>query len=196
MKLLELRRLIKKKKPVFLRQEAHVRAKLKDKWRQPKGLHSKMRRKLKSYRKMPSTGYCSPKAVRGLHRTGLREVRVLNVSDLKDLNPKTDGVVIGRVGKKKRLEILKKAIELKLSLLNVKDVQAYIAKVEEELKKRKDLAKSRDLKKKKSKEEALKKAEEKKKKEESLEDKASEEEKASKEKEEKKKVLEAKNETY
>ncbi|RME55503.1 50S ribosomal protein L32e [Candidatus Woesearchaeota archaeon] len=190
MDLLQLRKIIKKKKPSFLRQEAHVRAKLKNNWRQPKGLHSKMRRKLKSYRKMPSTGYSSPKGVRGLHPTGLREVKVLNVSELDSLDKTKDGVLIGRVGKRKRVEILKKAIELKLPILNIKDVQSYITKVEEELKKKKSLAKSREEKKKKSKEEALKKAEEKKKKEESLEDKAD------KEKDEKRKVLESKNETY
>ena len=44
-RLLELRKRIKRKKPEFIRQDAHKKKSLESKWRKPKGLHSKMREK-------------------------------------------------------------------------------------------------------------------------------------------------------
>ena len=47
MSLLELRRAMKRKKPDFIRQDSHKKAGLGAKWRKPKGIHSKMRKKHK-----------------------------------------------------------------------------------------------------------------------------------------------------
>ena len=68
--LLEIRNKMKAKKPTFLKQDANRLTRLKKQWRQPKGQHSKIRKKLRSYRKQPSMGYSSPKEVRGLTREG------------------------------------------------------------------------------------------------------------------------------
>jgi large subunit ribosomal protein L32e len=47
------------------------------------------------------------------------EVMVHNVLDLEKINPKTHvGRISARVGKKKRMEIVKKAEKLKIKLLN------------------------------------------------------------------------------
>ncbi len=164
---LELRKLKKSKKPVFLKQDAHKKAKLKNNWRQPKGRQSKMRLKKKGYRKQPSVGYSSPRLVRGLNPQGLREVHVFNLEDLSKVQP-GDGIVIGStVGVRKKLEILKKVKELKdLNVINVKDVDAFIKSVEDKLLAKKKESKERAEKKKKLKEEAIKRAEEKKKEEE------------------------------
>ncbi len=180
--LLQLRRKLKRKKPKFLRQDAHRVKKLEKKWRAPKGRHSKMRFKLRSYRKQPSRGYSSPREVRGLDSKGRKEARVETIQDLKKV--KNDEIIVigSTVGTKKKLEILKKILESKLQVKNVKNVEEFIKKVEEKGKEKKEEAKKKETEKKKSKEEALKKAEEKKKEEE----KKTEEEKA-KEKEEKEK---------
>ena len=69
--LLNIRKKIKSKKPFFFRQDAHKNLKLGDKWRKPKGLHSKMRLGFKGYRKSVSIGYGSPKITKNLHKSGL-----------------------------------------------------------------------------------------------------------------------------
>lgn len=109
----------KRKKPKFLRQEATHRKKLGDKWRRPKGTQSKMRKKVKGKRKKPSPGYGSAKSIRGLHPSGYKEFLVFNVNDLDSINPKTHVCRIGSsVGKKKKLDIMKKANEIKIKVLN------------------------------------------------------------------------------
>jgi large subunit ribosomal protein L32e len=178
--LLEVRRKLKKKKPEFLRQDAHKVKKLEKKWRQPKGRHSKMRYKLRSYRKQPSIGYSSPKAVRGLDSKGRIEFRVENINDLEKIKNNEVIVIGSTVGAKKKVAILKKIQEKKLIVKNVKNIEEFIKQIEERLKKKKEETTKKEKEKKKSKEEALKKAEEKKKEE----GKKTEEEKE-KEKEEK-----------
>lgn len=112
------------KKPKFLRQEWY-RFKNKKKWlkwRRPRGRHSKLRRHVKGKGFLPNPGY--GKANRGLHPCGLREVLVHTVSELKGLDPKQVAVRIAKsVGMKKRIEIQKKAQELKLKILNPKEVK-------------------------------------------------------------------------
>lgn len=182
--LLEVRRTLKKKKPEFLRQDAHRVAKLAKKWRKPKGRHSKMRFKLRSYRKQPSIGYSSPRAVRGLDQKGRIEVIVKNVQDLEKIKQNEIIVIGSTVGTKKKVMILKKIQEKKLAVKNVKNIDEFIKQVEEKLKKKKEDAKTKETQKKKSKEEALKVAEEKKKEEEKKTDEEKEKEKEEKEKKE------------
>jgi len=109
-----------RKKPKFLRAmwEAYKRLQ-KVKWRRPRGSQSKIRKKLKGKRKMPSPGYGAPKELRYLHPSGLKEVLVYNVKDLEKINPEKEAIRIAhQVGKRKRKEILKKAEELKIKVLN------------------------------------------------------------------------------
>lgn len=192
-RLLQIRKKLKKKKPKFLRQDAHKRKKLEKKWRQPKGMHSKMRKKLRSYRKQPSIGYSSPKKVRHLTDSGLKKVVVSNIKSLENINPKTEVAIIARtLGLKKKIELLKKAKEKIITVLNVKDIDSFIKGVEEKRKQKKAESEKKEKEKQKVKEEALKKAEEKEKQQEkpkTEEDKKVEEKKI---KEEKKKVLEKK----
>jgi len=185
-----LRRNIKKKKPNFLRQEAQRRKKLAKNWRQPKGGQSKLRKKQGGKRAHPSPGYSSPRKVRGLSREGLIIAAVGNLSEAESLDPKTQGAVISKVGKKKKVEIIKKLLEKKARILNIISPEEFVKETEEEIKKKKQEKKAKQEKKKKSKEERLKKAEEKKKKEE--EEKKPEEEKKKEEKEEQRKILEKK----
>ncbi|MEM5801966.1 MAG: 50S ribosomal protein L32e [Candidatus Aenigmatarchaeota archaeon] len=109
-----------RKKPEFKRWLSQTYKRLKSSWRRPRGIHSKIRIKEKSKIKMPSIGYRAPKNLRYLHPSGFREVLVRNLKDLEKINPEKEAIKIAHtVGKKKRAEILKKAEELKIKVLNV-----------------------------------------------------------------------------
>ncbi|MEM7821208.1 MAG: 50S ribosomal protein L32e [Candidatus Aenigmatarchaeota archaeon] len=109
-----------KKKPKFLRSgwKAYKRLR-KAKWRKARGMHSKIRRREKGKPKMPNIGYGAPKRLKYLHPSGFREILVCNVKDLEKINPEKEAVKISStVGKKKREEILKRAEELNIKILN------------------------------------------------------------------------------
>jgi len=89
----------------------------KAKWRSPKGRDNKLREKRKGYGKVVSIGYSSDKKLRG-KLNGKIPVIVSNVSDLKLITKEKIGVV-SRIGKKKKIEIAKKAKELKVELKNL-----------------------------------------------------------------------------
>ncbi|MDR3206606.1 MAG: 50S ribosomal protein L32e [Candidatus Methanoplasma sp.] len=113
------RAIISGNRPAFKRQEWFRYSKLGDKWRKPKGIHSKMKRQLKRRTPMVDIGYGGPAAVRGLHPSGFREVIVHNPDALEAIDPKVQAVRIGRtVGFKKRTEIEKRAAELGIRVLN------------------------------------------------------------------------------
>ena len=129
--LLELRTRIKEKKPDFIRQDNPKRMKLNDKWRKPKGIHSKIRHKFKGRRKMPSPGYKSPREAKGLHSSGLKIVGIQSINDLIKIRKESEGAVIAKsVGMKKRIEILKKARELNVNILNL-NINEQIKKIED-----------------------------------------------------------------
>jgi outer membrane biosynthesis protein TonB len=74
-------------------------------------------------------GYKGPKIARYLHPSGYREVIVHNVADLSNVDAETQAVRIGHtVGKRKRADIIAKAKELDLKILNFK----FSAKTEDE----------------------------------------------------------------
>ncbi|HEC88836.1 MAG TPA: 50S ribosomal protein L32e [Thermoplasmata archaeon] len=117
----EVRRLIleRKKKPRFIRQQLWQFKKLDEKWRRPRGRHSKQRRHFGYRPPVPRIGYSSPKKVRGLHPSGFREKIVYNVNDLEGIDGSKEAVrIAGTVGRKKRMEIIAKADEMGIRVLN------------------------------------------------------------------------------
>lgn len=119
MKALKLRNKIKRKKPDFIRQGGKNLKRLKKKWRAPRGVHNKLKRHKKAKGFIPHPSYSSPKSVRGLHPSGFEDVLVFNVKDLEKINPEKQACrIASSVGKKKRLEIMKKSEELKIKVLN------------------------------------------------------------------------------
>ena len=114
------RALISGRRPAFKRQEWFRYAKFKDStWRKPKGIHSKMKRRLKRRGPIVDIGFRGPAAVRGLHPTGFEEVLVYNVDSLEAIDPKKQAIRIGgTVGTKKRIAIEDRADELGIRILN------------------------------------------------------------------------------
>jgi large subunit ribosomal protein L32e len=120
-RLLELRRRLKEKKPVFLRHLWWKKAKFRNnpRWRKPKGIDNKMRLKLKGYPPLVEIGYRGPRKVRGLHPSGLTPVVVHSPDQLDTLDPKTTIIYIGRsVGLRKRIIIMEKAVEKGFKVAN------------------------------------------------------------------------------
>ena len=119
---LKIRKRLKAKKPAFLRQEWFRMGNQRKKWlkwRTPRGNQSKLRMHIKGKGFMPHPGYGSPAEVRGLHPSGLADVLVYNTQQLKQLDPKLHAARIGsEVGRKKRIEMEKAAVELKIRILN------------------------------------------------------------------------------
>ena len=188
---LELRKKIKSKMPKFVRSDAHKKKKLAPKWRKPKGRQNKMRLKKKGYHKTVKIGYGSPAKIKHILKSGLKGILISSLKDIENINPKTEGIIISKkVGLKKKIEIIKKAKELSLKIINIKDPDLFIKENEEKLKTKK-ASKEKIT---KEKEEKKKEAEEKAKKKEAEEEKTGGDELAKKveEEEEKKKEEEKK----
>ncbi len=86
-------------------------------WRRPRGRHSKMRLKRKSYPATVSAGYKTAKSEAG-RINGLIPVRIQNTKDLEKIG-KENIAILAKIGAKKKLEILKMAEERKIKILNV-----------------------------------------------------------------------------
>jgi large subunit ribosomal protein L32e len=112
-------------RPRFQRRGIHEKKRLADVWRKPKGRHNKLRRQIKAKGPLPRPGYGSPAAVRGLHPCGLAEILVFNEAMLEALDPKVYAVrMASGVGKKKKMEIQKKAMDAGLKVLNPRQAEA------------------------------------------------------------------------
>jgi len=118
-RLLRVRARQKGKKPEFKRYDSHKKIKLSESWRKPRGLHNKLRRQVSAKGSLVKPGYGSPRAVKGFHPSGLREVLVRCASDLQ----KAEGCAVriaSTVGMKKRKDIEAMARDMKLKILNPK----------------------------------------------------------------------------
>ena len=111
------------KRPTFKRQNWFRYKRLGEKWRRPRGIHSKMRRHFKYRIPVAQVGFRGPASVRGLHPSGFEEVLVHNLKEVENVNPETQAVRISStVGDKKRELIVKKADELKIRVFNRRDL--------------------------------------------------------------------------
>jgi large subunit ribosomal protein L32e len=100
------------------------RRKKKQVWRRPKGRDNKMREKRKGYPIVVNVGYKKKKSERKLVRV------IRNIRDLEKTE-KNEMVIIGNVGKKKKIEIAKKAIKMKIPIQNI-NIKKFLKKSEKQ----------------------------------------------------------------
>lgn len=93
------------------------------KWRRPTGRDNKMREGKKGHPKTVSIGYKKSKKMNEKNQITIR-----NVEELEKVEGKQT-VILGRVGKKKKIEIAKKAKEKKISIQNL-NVKKFLKKLE------------------------------------------------------------------
>lgn len=118
-RLLRVRKRQKLKKPHFVQTDQHKKKKLQDTWRRPRGHHNKKRQYITSKGQMARVGFGSPAAVKGLHPSGFEEVLLDRLQDMEHINPGIQAVRISRtVGQRKRMQIIQKAKDLGLKILN------------------------------------------------------------------------------
>lgn len=87
------------------------------KWRRPKGRHSKMRKNRAGYPVSPIIGYKGPRKEAGKIK-GLIPILVKNLNDIKKAG-KDSILIIARVGAKKKIDLIKKAQELNIKIANI-----------------------------------------------------------------------------
>lgn len=118
----KLRRMLKRKKPAFNRVNSGL-VRVGFSWRKPKGVHGKLRQHEKSRGFLPQPGYGSPKEVRGMHPTGLKEVMVNNPSEINGLKADVHIIRIGgTVGNLKRNAIQNAAEKAGLKIVNPRKI--------------------------------------------------------------------------
>ena len=168
----------KMKKPKFKRQQAILK-KLKNRWRRPKGIQSKLRLRKGGKGKVPRVGYGSNRISRG-NIKGKSFVHISNLNELE--NMKQPIIISSKIGLKKKLKIIDKAKDLKIEILNVKDIEKFLKEVKEKQDSKKKVKEEKNKKKIRKEEKAKKDLEK--------DEKENKDDKEKKLKEEKKKVLE------
>lgn len=131
--LLTIKKLLKTKQPAFLRRnfKKNKRSRVAGNWRAPRGLHNKLRRRRRGIGQWVMPGYKMPKAVRGLTTEGLLPVLVENLHQLKNITAEKHVIILkSSMGIKKRIEIVKEAVQKKITMLNLKDPAAWLKKME------------------------------------------------------------------
>lgn len=106
--------------PKFLRHTSHkysklgLRRKKKQIWRKPTGRDNKMREQRRGKPAVVSIGYSTDKKDRGKVE-GKTPIMVRNVLDIQKMQ-KNQIAILGKIGKKNKIEIAKKAKELKIEI--------------------------------------------------------------------------------
>ncbi len=117
--LIVARKKVSDRRPKFIRQESWRYDRLAENWRKPKGKDNKIRKQKSGMPAIVKVGYRGPKGARGLHPSGYTDNVIHNVNELVKLDPKKDAARLGHtVGRRKRMEIIAKADELDIKVLN------------------------------------------------------------------------------
>ena len=114
--------MIIKRKPQFKRTDWNkkprfsARAK-KIRWKNPRGIDSKIKQGRKGHGAVPSVGYRSPKATRG-KINGMNPIRINRPLDLDNFQKGDIAIVSAKLGGKKKIDLANKALKLKINFLN------------------------------------------------------------------------------
>jgi large subunit ribosomal protein L32e len=136
---LKLRARVKKGKPKFARPESWRYVRLKENWRNPRGLDNKVRMSIKGWPPRVSSGYGGPRVSRSLHPSGYEEILVYNLEQLSKVTSDTQAVLIAHtVGKRKRAAILAEARRKKIDVLNLSQAKEPAGKKSAEEKEEKE----------------------------------------------------------
>lgn len=114
---------MKRKKPKFLRRVWDRHSKLgkgrkkKQRWRKPTGRHNKLRMKAKGKPASVSIGYGRKKEDRGI--IDGKKFKLVNTIKELENSPKGVPIFLGKMGKKKKVQIAKIAKEKEIEILNL-----------------------------------------------------------------------------
>lgn len=114
-----------KRKPLFLRKDANKKIRIgrrkKARWRKQKGGDSKIRQRMKGYRRTPSIGYGVEKKSHGLIKIEEKVLQPRVVHNSSDLNKigKDQIAIVAHTSNKNKIEIAKKAQEKGIKILNL-----------------------------------------------------------------------------
>ena len=102
-------------------------------WRRPKGRDNKMREKRQGYPRVVSVGYKKTKS----EKKNIRVIR--NLRDLEKAR-KNEIIIMGNIGKKKKIEMAKKAKKMKIPVQNL-NIEKFLKKSEKQKEKKEEIKK-------------------------------------------------------
>jgi len=120
--MVDVKKTVARKKPKFLRTDWHKKIRLgrgvkkNQKWHGAKGRQNKFRLNRKGRGQRPKVGWGAKNDTKNFV-SGVEAVRVENLKELSNIK-KGAGVIVGSVGKKKRMTLLEKAKEMGITVLN------------------------------------------------------------------------------
>ena len=103
----------------FKRQESWRLKRVKENWRRPRGVTSRMRKEKKGWPALVKAGRGSAASTRGRHPRGLIERLVRNEADLEGLNPKVHIIRLSaQWGERRRIVLVERAKSLNIHIAN------------------------------------------------------------------------------
>ncbi|KAD6119974.1 putative ribosomal protein L32e [Helianthus annuus] len=115
------KKIIKKRVKKFKRPQSDWKICVKENWRRPKGIDSRVRRKFKGVTLMPNIGYGSDKKTRHYLPNGFKKFVVHNAKELEVLmmhNRTYCAEIAHNVSTRKRKEIVERAAQLDVVVTN------------------------------------------------------------------------------
>ena len=120
---LKHKRITKKRTKTFDRYESDDHHRLDRSWRRPHGIDNPMRRRFRGQRSCAKIGFGSDKRTRHLLKSGFRKFLITNLKDLEILltnNRNFAGEIAHNISARKRVQIVKRAVELNVRLTNAR----------------------------------------------------------------------------